>query len=158
MQKRYLGIRNFILLAHAFGGTDTTSSMFSKGKKQVLNLLATEVDLQPVINIFNDPAAKHEDIGKAGEQIFVYLYSGQRKKTDKFLNELRFEAFATSLKKKSCKLESLPPTEAAAKFHSYRVYLQIQIWLTKDRFSSDSFMTCNVNPEQWGWEKKNAIL
>lgn len=33
LQKRFLGIRKFILLAHAFGGADTTSSSYSKGKK-----------------------------------------------------------------------------------------------------------------------------
>ena len=36
--------------------------------------------------------------------------------------------------------EHLPPTSDAAKFHSHRVYLQVQAWLGN-----------NMEPTEWGW-------
>ena len=38
--------------------------------------------------------------------------------------------------------QSLPPTSAAAMYHSLRVYYQIMEWKGTDT---------NMNPEQWGW-------
>ncbi|KAJ8896573.1 hypothetical protein PR048_001917 [Dryococelus australis] len=38
-------------------------------------------------------------------------------------------------------LASLPPTNSAAKQHSFTVYLQTQQWLDND----------SLNPEHWGW-------
>ena len=38
--------------------------------------------------------------------------------------------------------KNLPPTSAAAKFHSCRVFLQINQWKNSD---------CNMMPESWGW-------
>ena len=46
--------------------------------------------------------------------------------------------------------QTLPPTSAAAKFHSLRVYFQVQQWKgTRD----------GVLPEEWGWrESEDEIL
>ena len=44
---------------------------------------------------------------------------------------------------------SLPPTSSAAKYHSKRVYLQIQQW--KDP-------KCDLNPKDWGWFVKDGGL
>ena len=38
--------------------------------------------------------------------------------------------------------ESLPPTSDAAKFHSMRVYHQVQVWKGKD----------DLCPKLWGWK------
>ena len=38
--------------------------------------------------------------------------------------------------------KNLPPTAAAAKFHSYRIFLQICQW--KD-------LACDLEPSLWGW-------
>ena len=38
--------------------------------------------------------------------------------------------------------KSIPPTSSAAKYHSYRVFLQICQWKSYD---------CNLQPELWGW-------
>ena len=40
----YLGISNFIILAYAFGGCDTTSAIYFKGKKLILHFLASNED------------------------------------------------------------------------------------------------------------------
>ena len=77
------------------------------------------VSLQQAATIFNDPNSTH-----AGEKAFVAIYGG--KKTEN-LNMLRFrkysEKVATSLS--HCDPKVLPPTAAAAKFHSYRVFFQV---------------------------------
>ena len=39
----------------------------------------------------------------------------------------------------------LPPTSAAAEQHSLRTYFQVQTWMDND-----------LNPLDWGWEKKNG--
>ena len=45
--------------------------------------------------------------------------------------------------------KNLPPTSAAAKFHSYRVFLQINQWKNSD---------CNMMPESWGWPRTESGL
>ena len=44
-------------------------------------------------------------------------------------------------------LSNLPPTEDAATQHLYRVYLQVQKWLSND-----------LLPTEWGWSKENNLL
>ena len=45
------------------------------------------------------------------------------------------------------KLESLPPTSTAAKFHSFRAYQTIQQWLGNE-----------LPPDLWGWQNRDATL
>ena len=44
-------------------------------------------------------------------------------------------------------LESLPPTSAAAKQHSYRTYLTVQEWMGK-----------SLPPAEWGWRFQDGVL
>ena len=44
-------------------------------------------------------------------------------------------------------VQTLPPTKAAARFHSFRTYLQVQTWLNIE-----------LNPLEWGWRKENELL
>ena len=44
-------------------------------------------------------------------------------------------------------LASLPPSSAAARQHSYRVYHQVQQW-----------RGVNLNPTDWGWKLENGQL
>ena len=89
-----------------------------------------------------------EEVKNAGEKLFYYIYSGNRKADTISLDEHRFNMFKSSIAKNTQKLESLPPTSTAAKFHSYRVYLQIQNW----KIDENKYVL--KNPEDWGWEKK----
>ena len=41
----------------------------------------------------------------------------------------------------------LPPSEAAVKYHSYRVFLQVCTWKDFD---------CDLDPELWGWTKTES--
>ena len=52
-----------------------------------------------------------------------------------------------STSKKGLQPERLPPTENAIKYHSFRVYLQIQQWLGVD-----------IDETMWGWKKENDVL
>ena len=49
---------------------------------------------------------------------------------------------------KHVNVEKLPPTNSAAKHHSYRVYLQVQLWLGND----------TIQATDWGWELNNGKL
>ena len=50
-------------------------------------------------------------------------------------------------KKKAVNLASLPPTADAADQHFYRVYFQVQKWLSND-----------LDPQNWGWEMKDILI
>ena len=45
-------------------------------------------------------------------------------------------------------LETLPPTERAAKQHAFRVFYQVQCWLGNT----------TLKPTDWGWRVKNNLL
>ena len=47
----------------------------------------------------------------------------------------------------SFKLESLPPTTAAAKYHAYRAYFAVQKWLGNSLEATD-----------WGWDYNDDML
>ena len=59
------------------------------------------------------------------------------------LNELRYRLFKK--KSKSFSLAMLPPTEAAAAQHFYRVYYQVQQWFGK-----------SIDPTDRGWIPKEG--
>ena len=84
-----------------------------------------------------------DDVAQAGERIMLKLYNARP--TVKTLDEQRHTLYNRSLSKASLsstfKLESLPPTSAAAKFHSYRAYHTVQQWIGN-----------NMDPTQWGWK------
>jgi len=63
------------------------------------------------------------------------------------LNQQRYKLFKKCATKNKINLASLPPTEEAVRQHSYRVYLQVQLWLGHIK-----------NPEDWGWTFQNNIL
>ena len=57
----------------------------------------------------------------AGRKIFVMLYGGKNSDSLSYLRYLIYMKRASSAANVKC--ESLPPTEQAAMFHIYRVYL-----------------------------------
>ena len=46
------------------------------------------------------------------------------------------------------KIQTLPPTCAATKSHSFRVYLQVQQWVGNDKLQA----------KLWGWKEVNSLL
>ena len=68
----------------------------------------------------------------AGEAALVCMYTGAVGDTLYKLRLLRFhQNVATSTR--FVQPENLPPTSSAAKYHSLRVYLQVQIWKGESR-------------------------
>ncbi|KAA0192351.1 hypothetical protein HAZT_HAZT005538 [Hyalella azteca] len=75
------------------------------------------------------------------EEALVCLYGGQ---PNEGLDKLRYhkycEKMSTSIS--PVQVHTLPPTAAAARYHSMRVYYQVQEWIGKP---------APVYPNQWGW-------
>ena len=88
--------------------------------------------------MFNESASPH-DIIAAGEQVLVSAYTG---KPGEKLDSLRYKRFCEKVVTNTTQVQpqTLPPTSAAAKYHSLRVYLQIQQWNGHE-----------LQPEEWGW-------
>ena len=80
--------------------------------------------------VFQDDGSLKEDIITAGERAMVLVYGGG---TEESLNSLRHRKFCSksATNTVAVQVSSLPPTSAAMKFHSLRVYYQIQEWKGK---------------------------
>ena len=78
----------------------------------------------------------------AGEQALVSLYGGDG---EVGLNMLRYRRFCEKISSSYSHVQPhvLPPTTAAAMYHSLRVYKQIMDW----KGCGDE-----LNPEEWGWQ------
>ena len=85
------------------------------------------------------PDVSHDDIGKSGHQALLTIY-GCSPTSD--LDFERAAKFSEKVVSSSSYLppERLPPTSDAARFHSLRVYLQVQTWLGN-----------NMEATEWRW-------
>lgn len=126
---------------HALTGCDTTSRVFGIGKGMALKKLISSEALYSYLKAFIIKANTKEIVQTAGENALVYLYGGAEIEG---LNLVRFRKFVKKTTSNiSCvQINSLPPTSDAAKFHSYRVYLQVQHWMYGD---------LDLEPTDWGW-------
>ncbi|CAG9770015.1 unnamed protein product [Ceutorhynchus assimilis] len=88
-----------------------------------------------------------EDIDLLGEQVIAALYAGSLLRSSS-LNEIRFKLFTKSLVQNNFNLATLPATEEAARLHSMRAFLQVNLWNGHD-----------MDPVQWGWKiTKHGLL
>ncbi|CAG9761611.1 unnamed protein product [Ceutorhynchus assimilis] len=88
-----------------------------------------------------------DEIGAAGEQVIAALYAGSLLRSSS-LNEIRFKLFTKSLVQNNFNLATLPATEEAARLHSMRAFLQVNLWNGHD-----------MDPVQWGWKiTKHGLL
>lgn len=92
--------------------------------------------------------AKQNDIINAGETALVLLYNGN---SGEDLDALRYRRFQEKVMKsfKFIDAKDLPPTSASAKFHSLRVYYQVQEWREG---------ALHLDSEKWGWQITNQQL
>lgn len=115
------------------------------GKLKFLKNLEKHPELASGTALFLNKRVDPALLAVIGERFFISLYGG--KKDDNSLDSLRYKRFAKSVTKNTFNLSSLLPTQDAARFHSFRVYNQVQSWLG------------NYNdPEDWGWKKYGQIL
>ena len=98
---------------------------------------------------FNSPSATAEEISTAGEQVLVTIYNSKPGET---LDFVRYKRFCEKVARNTSHIQpqTLPPTSAAAKFHSLHIYFQVQQW----KGTGDGLL-----PEEWGWrENEDEIL
>ena len=67
------------------------------------------------------------------------------------LDILRKKRFCNKVVKRisSVDVQKLPPTSDSAKYHSNRVYYQVQEWMGRET---------QLNPEEWGWCLRRGTL
>jgi len=131
---------NNILFVHAILGCDTTSRVHGVGKAASLNLMKESPYFALQATVFSDQKSEPGEIARAGENAMVVIYKG---KTTDTLDKLRHQKFLEKVTVGKTLLHPrvLPPTSAAAKFHSFRVFHQIQEWKGH-----------KLDPERWGWK------
>ena len=117
--------RNLLFL-HTVTRCHTSSRLYGVGKATTLKKLESVPYLKEHGNIFTCHSAV-SDVVSPGEKALVSLFSG---KPVVGLNSLRYQRYFKKLAAKtSCiKPQNLPPTAAAARFHSLHVYMQVKQW------------------------------
>ena len=115
---------------HAVLGCDTTSSPFGLGKATSLKKFQ-EPDFRIQAKVFDDPASTAVAIQAAGEKALVTLYGG---KEGESLDSLRYRKYYEKVATKANQIQpqNLPPSSAAAKYHSLRVFYQVKQWQGQD--------------------------
>ena len=143
------GFSHNLFFLHAMTGCDTTSALYRQGKKKAFKLLLKRPDLNTCVELFNNPSSSECSVTSAGEEFLLALYGAPR--TTSSLNKHRYHCFMKAVAKcpihTKLQLASLPPTSAAAKEHSMRVYHQVQQWLG-----------CDIPPTEWGWDLVDGQL
>lgn len=132
-----------LLFIHAFTGCDTTSRIFSVGKKSAFQKLVNgESTLQTCANGFTLPNQAKSVIEDLGSKAMAVMFGG--KNTDA-LASLRFNLLSKKIvsAKAFVTPEHLPPTESSTKYHCLRVYYQLMVWTE---------MESDMNPVDWGWK------
>ena len=137
-----------ILFLHAILGCDTTSQPHGIGKGNSLKKFRESSHFRDLVAAFDSPSASAEEIVSAGEQVLVAIYNGKAGET---LDSLRYQRFAEKVARHTSQVQpqTLPPTLAAAKFHSLRVFYQVQQW----KGSSNELV-----PQDWGWKESEGLL
>ena len=133
---------------HVLTGCDTTSRIYGISKGSAIKKAKTDSQFGAQADVFLKESSK-DDIVAAGECVLVGLYGGVPLEG---LDLLRFRRFANRVMSSSSYVQvcTLPPTSAAAKYHSMRVCYQVQEWMNKDK---------KLVPKDWGWSiVQNKLL
>ena len=103
-------------------------------------------ELHKAAQVFMTPNRSQEEIEKAGNEALAALYAC---KHGNDLNLERASKFSEKVASSSHYVppERLPPTTDAAKFHSRRVYFQVQAWLGNVMVAAE-----------WGWTARKSRL
>ena len=138
-----------LLFLHAITGCDTMSSLFNIGKLTAFKKMMNNKQLRDIAHEFSVAGRSQSMIEQIGEKAIKILYNCDN--TEKTSQKLRHEYLLSKVitAKSFVKSEYLPPTSSSAKYHSHRTYFQVQDWISDDTV---------LNPEEWGWKKKNGEL
>ena len=115
-----------LLFLRAMLGCDTTSRVHGIGKGAALKKYANSLHFRKQAKVFNSSFTVN-DVVVAGENALVSLYGG---KPGEKLDGMRYQRYCENLATNSSQIlpRNLPPTSAAARHHSLRVYLQVKQW------------------------------
>ncbi len=118
---------NNILFLHAIRGCNTTSRLHGIGKGNALKKFREGRHFHELAKVFDSPLSRKQDIIDAGENAVIVLYNG---KPEMSLDTLRYKRYCNKVASSTCYIQpqTLPPTSAAVKYHSLRVYYQIRQW------------------------------
>ncbi|KAJ8398943.1 hypothetical protein AAFF_G00416100 [Aldrovandia affinis] len=148
--KQQLGpsVCTHILFIHAIAGCDTTSRLYGIGKGAPLKKFTTSSEFREQATVFDTQSASTAEVVSAGENALLCLYNG---KPGEGLDSLRHKRFCEKVATSTSHVQpqSLPPTSAAAKYHSLRVYYQVQQW----KGTVDELL-----PQEWGWKESDGGL
>ena len=139
---------NHILFLHAILGCDTTSRIHGIGKGNALKKFREGSRFGELAKVFDSQSASKEDISAAGEEVLIILYNG---KFERSIDLLRYKRYCDKVASSTSHVQpqTLPPTSAAAKYHSFRVYYQIQEWKGTE---------ARLLPQDWGWKESDGRL
>ena len=148
--QRSLGELTQILpLIHAVTGCDTTSRVYGLGKRGGLQKFMKSKMLQAKAKTFLRKGEHKSKIIQDGEAILLELCRATQCHQNN-LDRLRFDIFSSKVANAQInpvKPHELPPTSSAAKYHSLRVYHQVQTWCGEFLVAHD-----------WGWFLKEGYL
>ena len=144
--------KTFILFAHAYCGSDTTSAIYNYGKVLILEKLKTSEKLRALAKTFYKSDASTHEIGEASIEIMGILFSNRKTPADWNLAQIRrfkYDELVSSTKT-LVDPARLPPTERASYFHGLRVYHQMKVWINLSKV--------DLTPTDWGWEIKDGKM
>ena len=106
-----------------------------------LKKYANSLHFREQAKVFDSPSTV-DDIVVAGENALVSLYGG---KPGEKLDGMRYQRYCEKLATNSSQIQpqNLPPTSAAARHHSLRVYLQVKQWKGENE---------GMSLEDYGWK------
>ena len=136
----------YILFVHAILGCDTTSGIHGIGKGSALKKMMKDAQFREQAEVFNNKDVTKSNITVAEEKSLVCLYNGR---SEESLDSLRYSRFCQKITTGTSFVqpECLPPTSAAAVYHSLRVYHQVQQW-----------RDVALPPQDWGWKLVDGRL
>ena len=140
-------LRHLLLFLHNFTGCDTMSRPFGIGKGAALKKLKSCLQMQTAAQVFLQEVSL-ETVQSAGEKALVMMYGGNPSES---LDALRYRLFCSKVAVETTfvQVHTLPPTSVVTRFHSLRVYLQVQEWLGNCQM---------VEPKQCGWKLEHGRL
>ena len=116
-----------MLFLHVLLGCDTTSRIYGIGKATALKKAMTNKHFRKQAQVFESGTPTVEELVTVGEQAIVCVYGGN---IGENLDDLRYKHFIEKVASSAAYVQgkNLPPTSAAAHYHSLRVYYKIQQW------------------------------
>ena len=137
----YLLLLLLLLFIHAILGCDVTSRLFGLVKGLAVKRIKSDFQLCQQAKVFNEIRQAKEDTIVTRERALISLYGGAK---EEGLDVLRYRRFSDNISKGTSHVEplTLPPTSAAAMYHSLRVYYRVMYWKGKGY---------SMKPEEGGW-------